>query len=292
MSAPLARDVRFGGTWSPAQRVKNDLIFLTATAALAGARRLPLAARLRVGRLFGAAAWLWPPLRRRVTAHARGALGDEAPSGFRCWLSTGELAARWLEGLRERPEAQLTLTLDSRAALSDALSEGRGVVYATAHLGAWEAMGPLLVSEGFPIVTMTRASYDPRFDSLYRSLRDARGVETIARGSPGAPKAILRALRANKIVGFPMDLAGRGVRTVDVTWFARPVPTPIGPAEVALRTRARLVVGTPGPGGALTVRTVETRGHDSRSLTQALASELAGRIRALPTDYPWIARAL
>lgn len=292
MTAPLSRDVRFGGTWSPWQRAKNDALFVTASVALAAARRLPLPARLRLGQLAGAIAWLWPSLRRRAGAHARGALGDEAPSSLRCWLAMGELAARWLEGLRARPATQLALDDDARRALRDALRAGRGVVYATAHLGPWEAMGPLLVSEGFPVVTLIRESYDPRFDALYRALREAHGVGTIARGSPGAPKAIVRALRAGNIVGFPMDLAGRGVRTVDAIWFERPIATPVGPAEIALRTGARVVVGTPAPGGALTIRQLDTAGLDARALTQALATELAGRIRAVPTAYPWIARAL
>lgn len=292
MTTSRARDIRFGGTWSPAQRAKNDALYAAATLVLGAARRLSLPARIRLGRALGALAWLSPTLRARAGLHARGALGDAAPTSLACWLAMGELAARWVEGLRPLPSRQLELAEPSRDALRGALARGRGVVYATAHLGPWEAMGPLLVAEGFPIVTLTRESYDPRFDALYRSLRDAHGVVTIARGAPGAPKAILRALRGGKVLGFPMDLVGRGVRTVDATWFERPVPTPVGPAELALRTGASVVVGTPAAGGELLIRAIDTDGHDASSLTQALATELAARIRATPTAYPWLARAL
>ncbi len=290
MTAPLARDVRFGGTWSPAQRVKNDALFAAASLALGVAVRLPLGARVRLGRALGAVAWLWPPLRARASRPARAALGDDAPSSLACARALGELAARWIEGLRPRPHPQLELAEASREELRRALAPGRGVVFATAHLGPWEAMGPLLVAEGFPIVTVTRESYDPRFDALYRALRDAHGVQTIPRGSPGAPKAILRALRGGRVLGFPMDLSGRGVRTVEAEWFGRTAATPVGPAELALRTGASVVVGTPAPRGQLLICQVDTRGHDAGSLTQALATELAARITALPTAYPWIAR--
>lgn len=290
MTTPQARDLRFGGRWTPAQRVKNDVLFAAATSALAAARAMPLPWRARVGALLAMTAWLWPPLRRRANENATLALGEAGPTGLSAGRAMGHLAAQLVEGLRAHPQPLLTLPDASRHALESALSAGRGVVYATAHLGPWEAMGPLLVAEGFPIVTVVRESYDPRFDALYRALRDDRGVGTIARGAPGAPKAILRALRDNKVVGFPMDLVGRGVRTVDVPWFGAPTPTPIGPAEIALRTGARVVVGTPGPGGALVIREIATDGLSSETLTAALAAELAARIRAMPESFPWIAR--
>ena len=87
--------------------------------------------------------------------------------------------------------------------LRQALAHQRGVVYVTGHLGPWERMAALLAAEGFPISTMARESYDRRFHALvYERLRNNRNIETIYRGSPGAPFAMVRALRRGRVLGF------------------------------------------------------------------------------------------
>jgi Kdo2-lipid IVA lauroyltransferase/acyltransferase len=193
--------------------------------------------------------------------------------------------------------AGLGLDEASRQTLRRAIEAGRGVVYATAHLGPWERMAALLVEEGFEVATVARESYDPRFDGLYARLREARGVQPLYRGRPGFTAALVRALRRGAIVGFPMDLGGRRIRTHEARWFGLPHATPLGPAALALRTGAALVVGTPAPGpaGSLVVRVeaLETAGLGAETgqverLTEGVAERLAARVAALPTLWPWM----
>ncbi|MFO0659333.1 MAG: hypothetical protein U0165_05820 [Polyangiaceae bacterium] len=47
----------------------------------------------------------------------------------------------------EPPGARLSLDPTSRDVLRNALEEGNGVVFITAHLGPWERMAALLASE-------------------------------------------------------------------------------------------------------------------------------------------------
>jgi lauroyl/myristoyl acyltransferase len=301
-SRPAAdgRDLRTGGRWTPAQRLKNDLLFALASGALGAVRRLRPPALRALCALLADLCWaLGVGWRRRVRRNARRALGTAAPGERAIFRGLGSILADTLLLLEGGAAAGAGLELEGEAqkTLRDALAAGRGVVYATAHLGPWERMAALLAERGFEVATVARESYDPRFDALYARLRERRGVRPLYRGRPGFAAALVRALKRGMIVGFPIDLGGRRVRTHEARWFGLPYATPLGPAALALRTGAALVVGTPapGPGGSLVVRVeaVETVGfganeRDVERLTERLAELLSARVAALPAQWPWM----
>ena len=80
----------------------------------------------------------------------------------------------------------------SRHALDQALAAGRGVMFATGHIGNWELMAIELARLGYPISTVAKESYDPRFTRLIERFRARFGVQAIYRGRPGASTAMLR----------------------------------------------------------------------------------------------------
>jgi KDO2-lipid IV(A) lauroyltransferase len=211
------------------------------------------------------------------------------------FLGLGAMLGDLVALLGDGPASGETSCLDgaSRLVLESALAEGRGVVFATAHLGTWERMASALVEEGFPIATVARESYDPRFDALYERLRARRGVRVFYRGSAGFTTAIGRHLRRGGLLGFPMDIAGRGVRALPVPFLGTTHDLPLGPATLALRLGAAIVIGTPAsaPNEPLRVRIerLPVPAHGTaEALTIRIASGLDERIRALPTAWPWM----
>jgi lauroyl/myristoyl acyltransferase len=103
-----------------------------------------------------------------------------------------------------------------------------------------------------------------------------------------------------------MDLRGR-VPSCAVPFLGHPAPTAIGPARIALRTGAAVVVGTAAPDEARTdtsslvvtatrIRTDDLRGSrgtpdgsgDFLALTARINDELSRRILALPHAWPWM----
>ena len=88
-----------------------------------------------------------------------------------------------------------------------------------------------------------------------------------------------------------MDLASR-VPSIDVPFLDVPASTPVGPAKLALRTQAAVLVGSvaPGPAGLVLSMTRLRIGasDDERSVTIRINAELSARIRALPELWPWM----
>jgi KDO2-lipid IV(A) lauroyltransferase len=305
MTSDDARDVREGGAWTRAQRWKNDALYVAIRAALAVVAPLPAAGLRVVGRLVGLVALALFRSARRTAAQNLALAFPEAPQRERRAILVRTYAA--LGGhLGDALAALDARTTVPPLAIDDAdlakLRDARGVVFASAHLGPWERVAATLVARGVPFTALARAGYDPRLDALYARLRDARGVRTIYRGRRGAASRIVRALRRGGVLGVPMDLRSR-VPSVDAPFLGRVAPTPVGPARIALRTGARVVVGTVAPdprspeGLRITCTEIVTDDLASatgvtedaaRALTERINDELSRRIRALPTEWPWM----
>lgn len=233
------------------RRIKNTLIFWTCRVLLAIGGRLPARWARMTGETLGSIAWRLAGRARRF-AESQAAVAASGTS--RSFDATRVVRGAFLEAGRNVAEVALllcgrldvlgTTVMDDESldALRGALAPGRGVVYVTAHLGHFELMAAGLTARGFPIATIARASYDPRFTALYERLRAPRGVRSIYRGAPGAAAAMLRALRSGSVLGMLLDQS-IDVPSVEVPVFGRVARTPRGAAEIALRTGAEVVTG-------------------------------------------------
>jgi Kdo2-lipid IVA lauroyltransferase/acyltransferase len=306
------RDLREGGAWTLAQRAKNDALWALSYVALAGLGRLPPAALRALGRGLGIAAHLLVRRARR-TAEANVARvfpaldpGDRSRLVRRCFATLGELLGETVAALRAHGSGLplLAVSREARDVLDEARREGRGVVFPSAHLGPWERVAASLVASGVPLVTLARESYDPRFSRLYDRLRTGQGVGVVWRSSPGAAARILRTLRAGHVLGAPMDLRSR-VPSVGAPFLGHEAPTAVGPARLALRARAPVVVGTAAPQGAqrntsgngspwcVTATRIPTGDLDcseeaAAELTARINGELSRRILAMPHAWVWM----
>ena len=311
MSEAGSIDVREGGRWTLAQRAKNDVLWLLASAAIAVTARLPPPALRRAGIALGRLAHLLIPSARRLAVAnvavafpeldlpARRALVARAYRTLGGYL--GDAVAMLDPAC---PVAPLPFASNARETLDAAIAEARGVVFASAHLGPWERVAATLVQCDVPFTAVAREAYDPRLTRLYDRLRGGRGLPTIYRGAVGAGAALLRTLRRGHVLGIPMDLASR-VPSIDVPFLGRVAPTPVGPARLALRTGAAVVVGVPGPidrsGSAegraleleLTIVRIATEDlvasrEGEQVLTGRINDALSTRIRALPEGWVWM----
>ena len=265
---------------------------------------MPRRLLLVVGRAVGALAWYaWPAGRSR----AKKALDDaNRHVGYQLvstpknvFVNLGELLADTLLLLRKNERAEqgaLRFTERSKRVLAEALEQKRGVIFVTAHLGPWERMAALMAEEGFPITTIARESYDPRLTALYERWRAPRAVKSIYRGSPTFNQEVAESLKKGNVLGVLVDFAGR-VRTTPVPWFGGCREFPSGVANLALRTGAVVVVGSPSRGTSgqfeLVIETINTSDfvdkHDgAEQLNLLLAQHIEARVTHLPEHWPWM----
>jgi KDO2-lipid IV(A) lauroyltransferase len=304
-------DVREGGRWTLAQRAKNDVLWLLASAAVATVGRLPPRVLHGTGVALGRLAHLvLPPARRLAERNVAVAFPELDRAARRALVAR---SYRTLGGYLgdavamldpRRPVTSLPFAGDARSILDAAIAERRGVLFASAHLGPWERVAATLVQCELPFTAVAREAYDPRLTRLYERLRGDRGLATIYRGAPGAGTALLRTLRRGHVLGIPMDLASR-VPSIDVPFLGREARTPVGPARLALRTGAAVVVGVPAPGNGengalgepgeleLAITRIPTSDLDASSdgeriLTTRINDAISARIRAMPEGWVWM----
>ncbi len=294
-----ALDIREGGRWTRAQRVKNDAIWISSEVAIALATRLPARLLRAAGIALGAFAHAALPSARRIAReNVARAFPELGPAGQRQLVRRayrvlgGHLGDAVAMLDPRRPLPPLPFGEGAREVLDEALAPGRGMIFASAHLGPWERVAATLVSAGLPFATIAREAYDPRLTRIYERLRGGRGVRVVWRSAPGAAAALLRVLRGGGMLGVPMDLASR-VPSIEAPFLGEPAPTPVGPARLALRTGAAVVVGTIAPGPCLTATRIQSSdlaagAEGERILTTRINDELSRRIRALPEHWVWM----
>jgi Kdo2-lipid IVA lauroyltransferase/acyltransferase len=175
----------------------------------------------------------------------------------------------------------------------EAKKSGRGVLFATAHMGNWElsAFAHALMTE--PMNVVIRPLDDPKVDRLVEQRRQLSGNKLIEK-KDGA-RAILRALQQNEAVGILMDQNTSLQEGVFVNFFGTPACANAAFAKIAHRTGAAVI-----PGFALWLESenryvlrfyppVQITGDPTED-TQRLHAILEAVIREYPGQWLWIHR--
>jgi KDO2-lipid IV(A) lauroyltransferase len=121
------------------------------------------------------------------------------------------------------------------------LARGKGMLAVSAHIGSWELSMAVLRALGYPMHLIVLPMKDPKTNALFERVRLRHNTSLIPLGTSLRP--ILKALRANEIVGIAGDI-DYSMRTDLVPIFGAPARVPIGPARLAVMTGAPIVMGT------------------------------------------------
>ncbi len=183
----------------------------------------------------------------------------------------------------------------ARAAMDAALARGKGVVFVTGHCGNWELLARHVALEGYPAAVIGKETSDPRTTRLLERFRASGRLRVIWRGSRGAAKEMLRALKTNGILGLLIDQDTK-VQSVWVPFFGRLAKTPRAAADLALRTGAAPMLGFCTRVGPLKYRiTMEelplpaSTGEEAvLDLTARLTAGIEAQIRQHPEQWVWI----
>jgi Kdo2-lipid IVA lauroyltransferase/acyltransferase len=121
------------------------------------------------------------------------------------------------------------------------MSRGRGVIFMTAHFGAWELSSFAHAVYGFPLKFIVRPIDNSRVEALISTYRTSSGNVAIDRRN--AARDVLKALRQNEAVGILFDQNTTRSEGVFAGFFGIPAATTPAIALFALRTGAAVVPG-------------------------------------------------
>jgi KDO2-lipid IV(A) lauroyltransferase len=121
-----------------------------------------------------------------------------------------------------------------------ALARGKGVLFLTAHLGAWELSAFAHSLYGHPLKIVMRPLDNPYLDRMTRAYRTMHGNKTVDKDFA---RGLIAALRKGETVGVLMDTNMIASQGVFVDFFGMKACTASGAARVALKTDAAVVPG-------------------------------------------------
>lgn len=172
---------------------------------------------------------------------------------------------------------------------------GKGVLFASSHVGNWEMMAAMGGLHGIPLTIVTRR-LTPEW--LLKKMESARlSVNVRAAYQPRTLPTILRALRGGESVGFVIDQYAPPPMGLKVRFFGVEVDTLAAVGPLAQRIGAPIVpVSTHrDERGIIHVRIEPALelGEDSADqtkVTQVLADKVESWIRAHPAQWLWVHR--
>jgi len=200
---------------------------------------LPFGAAFRFAGLMGRLSFhLIKKERMKTLAHLKIAFPDRSEKelqrlGADVFQNYGYVAAELALIDKLLPNFGTMISVTGREVLDEVVRQGNGGVAIVSHLGNWEFLGGYLTMLGYPGVVIGRRIYYDKYDKMLVGIREKMKLRTIYRDE--SSRAILKAIKEKKFVGFVVD---QDVETVDgifAEFFGRPAFTPSAPVRLAMR---------------------------------------------------------
>lgn len=285
------------------KRAKRFVRYLFIRALLVPVQLLPLGFASALGERLGAIAFHLAGGERRKALASLKIAYPEKSDAERLELARGTFrhlgrsAAEMvcIEQFDERRHDLVEWMPEARAAMDSALARGKGVVFVTGHVGNWELLARYVALENYKAAVVGKEASDPRTTKLLERFRTSGKLKVIWRGSQGAAKELLRALKNNFILGLLIDQDTK-VQSVFVPFFGVPAKTPRAAADLAIRTGAVPMLGfctrVEGLKFRIEMREVPLPVSEGEAgvleLTAALTQGIEAHIRAHPTQWVWM----
>jgi KDO2-lipid IV(A) lauroyltransferase len=178
-----------------------------------------------------------------------------------------------------------------------ARANGRGVLVAAPHLGAWELLNLWLSAQG-PLTILYRVPQRAEYEPLLVRARGALGAETV-RAEPAGVRLLLRRLKEGRIVGILPDQRPKGGEGIDAPFFGHPARTMTLASRLAQRAGVAMVLGFAerlphGAGFDLHFVPAEAAvvGDDLGAAAAALNRGIEACVRMAPAQYQWTYKRL
>ncbi len=280
--------------------LRNRIEFLAASAVLASLSVGPRSWGEWLGQRYARLLELCVPRLRRIALHNLAMAMPERSAAERERIARGSFQSigRILAAVARFPSIDKSnvdewIRYDGLEHFHAVRERGRGVLFATAHLGNWElsAFAHALMSE--PMHIVVRGLDNPLLDVLARRFRTMSGNRVIEKRD--YLRGILRALQSNAAVGILVDQNTSLDEGTFVDFFGIPACVGTGFAKLAAHSEAGII-----PGFALWSESEKKyilKFHepvwvtgDVQADTQRIQSQLESVIRSYPDQWLWMHR--
>ena len=273
---------------------------MLALAVLKSLEWLPIGAAYALARCYGRLLDRAVPRLRRVAERNLAMALPELDAAARAAIIDGVFRsiARLLVSLARFPNIgphnlDRWIRIEGAEHVDAALRNGRGVLFATAHLGNWELSAFAHGLASGPMSVLARPLDNPLIDRLVERRRGLSGNRVIFKRD--FARSILKALAANDKVGILIDQNASLDSGVFVDFFGVPACASTGLVKLAAHSGAAVI-----PGYALWMEDegryvlrfdppVAISGDAARD-TAVLHAGLEALIRAHPDQWLWIHR--
>jgi phosphatidylinositol dimannoside acyltransferase len=247
----------------------------------------------RLGELAGLIWYLFGGDRKRMARrHMERVLGSKSNSRRHARRVFRSYGRYWAETLWARPrriaEVDASLEIVGLEHLRAAAHGGKGAIIALPHLGNWEPAALSGQRAGIEILAVAERLRNRLLTNWFTSLRSQFGI-TIVLAGRGSMKKIEEGIARGAAVSLlcDRDLSGRGIKT---EFFGEETTLPAGPAALALRTGAPLLLAasyfTP-TGHHLVLQRLDLppEATEVEEVTRLIATGLEHLIRQAPEQW-------
>lgn len=140
-----------------------------------------------------------------------------------------------------RQNIEQIIVLDGHENFLEGQRRGKGVLYLTGHIGAWELSSFAHALYGFPLRYLARPIANRRIDALVNGYRRLSGNQPIFKNE--SARVTLKVLKDAGTIGILADQNTMPSEAVFVDFFGQAASTTTGIARLALHTGAAVVPG-------------------------------------------------
>jgi len=266
--------------------------------------QLPISVSMALGRAIGLVAYmLAADLRRTGDRNLRLAFPEmSSPERRRiirgCFRSLGRQLGLFSHFLTDSPAAlRQVFDVSGLEYVENSKALGRGLIFFTGHLGAWELTSFATALLGHPFTVIARRIDNPKIEKLVERARTRCGNRTL--NKLGAARSMLKILRSDGALGLLLDLNTLDDEGIFVDFFGVPASTNFGIAKLALRTQTPFVAGFAAwnearkkfdfqYGEPIIPHITGDEEADVRRLTTELSLFTENMIRKYPDQWLWI----
>ena len=201
-----------------------------------------------------------------------------------------ETSALWLRP--GKSTLRLIKRVDGNELVEQAIAKGSGVIFATPHLGAWEAAG-LYGAAHYNVTCLYRPLKIPELETLVQTARSRLGGHLVPATARGV-RVLFKALNQGQIVAMLPDQEPKAGTGIFAPFFGIPAYSMVFLAKLATRTETPIIFAwcerlSWGRGYHLHFRAMSgtALSGDLHSAVAAINKTTEDCVRECPEQYQW-----